>query len=97
MHAQLIEGVARDFETAENESVLMKVRLKDRAPPLTLIIRYQDERNRDLTLFTSPDLREPNSLKNHGIHPNVSFLAHLIFLEKQSHYTRCLKSRQVNF
>ena len=72
MHTQLIEGVAKDFETSENDSVLMKVRLKDRAPPLTLIIKYQDDRIRDLTLFTSPDLREPNSLKNNGAHSSVS-------------------------
>jgi hypothetical protein len=38
-----MEGVAKDFETSENDSVLMKVRLKDRAPPLTLIIKYQDD------------------------------------------------------
>ncbi len=89
MHTQLTEDVTREFETAENESILMKVWLKDRQPPLTLLIRYQDEKNRDLTLFTSPNIREPSSFKNHGSHSGVSSIKLFdIFIEKQNFYTR---------
>jgi hypothetical protein len=74
MHTQLTEDFTREFETSENESVLIKVTLKDRPPPLTLLIRYHDEKNRDLTLFMSPEIREPSSFNNHGSHSNVSLI-----------------------
>ena len=72
MHFQLSDGLSQEWEVHPNINLNLKIKVKDRTLPLVLTFYYADEKRKDLTLYYSPEIREPNEQMNHGVQVNVS-------------------------
>ena len=70
-HETLEERRSTEFEVIEDIGVLVRLRLKDKTPPLT--IRFKKSKsNTTFKLFYSHDIKFPNEDNNHGYQYNVS-------------------------
>jgi len=57
----------------EDIGVLIRIRLKDKAPPCIISFKTaNEEKNKIFKVFYSHDLREPSEAVNHGSEVNVS-------------------------
>jgi hypothetical protein len=60
------------MEAMAGENVPMKISMGGRIPPLTLTIKYLDNKKSDLTLYVSQDDKDPSSKSNNGVFTDVS-------------------------
>ena len=84
MHTQLREGTPTRMEVFEAGNAFMKIRLKNKSPPLFLRIRYMKQPGaaaefNDLTLLMSHHNQEPSDESHDGQpHFNVSSLSQIL-------------------
>lgn len=71
MHEQLGES-PKEFEVCDGENLHLKISLSNRVPPLTIFIKYLDDKSPDLTLYMSQEQREPNMQSHSGAFHDVS-------------------------
>lgn len=60
------------MEVCEGENLNLKVNLVNKVPPLTIYIKYLDEKTPGLTLYVSQEIREPTALSHSGVYHDVS-------------------------
>lgn len=74
---ELDEGGSGPFECYEGIDCYFKFKLRDRKLPITFVVSYLEGTGRDLNVFLSSEIKEPNEKANHGMVINVSAFASL--------------------
>ena len=73
MHTVLFEGVSNELEVFEGDHLNLKIRMRDRIPPLIVKVKYAEQTARThLHLYLSSTVREPNEQHNSGSYTTVS-------------------------
>ena len=72
LHKVLDEGHSKELEVLAEDQLNMKIRLRDKIPPLTIFVKNFDERNKDLIFYSSTEVREPCEGEYDNIYGNVS-------------------------
>jgi rRNA maturation protein Rpf1 len=64
--------MSNELECHPGINLQLKIKLKDRALPLRITFHYESEKQRDLTVYYSHNVKIPDELQNHGNFSNVS-------------------------
>ena len=73
MHQVLTEGHSGELELFQDDRLNLKIRMRDRNPPLRIEVRNLSQGNADLIFYVSQTSPEPSAKQNDRCFSNVSF------------------------